>query len=99
MHLYIGQEAIAATAGDLLRETDTITSTHRGHGHCIAKGGKTDRMMAELLGRKSWLLRRQRRLHAYGRFHHGNLGANGMVGGGLAHLCRCRNNKCNHEKK
>ena len=52
MHLYIGQEAIAATAGDYLRETDTITSTHRGHGHCIAKGGKTDRMMAELLGRK-----------------------------------------------
>ena len=53
MHLYIGEEAIAATAGELLRKTDTITSTHRGHGHCIAKGGKTDRMMAELLGRSN----------------------------------------------
>ena len=53
LHLYIGEEAIAATAGELLRKTDTITSTHRGHGHCIAKGGKTDRMMAELLGRKN----------------------------------------------
>lgn len=84
MHLYIGQEAIAATAGVLLRETDTITSTHRGHGHCIAKGGKTDRMMAELLGRKEGYCGGKGGSMHMADFSKGNLGANGMVGGGLA---------------
>lgn len=84
MHLYIGQEAIAATAGELLRETDTITSTHRGHGHCIAKGGKTDRMMAELLGRKNGYCSGKGGSMHMADFTMGNLGANGMVGGGLA---------------
>jgi TPP-dependent pyruvate/acetoin dehydrogenase alpha subunit len=84
MHLYIGQEAIAATAGELLRETDTITSTHRGHGHCIAKGGKTNRMMAELLGRKNGYCSGKGGSMHMTDFTMGNLGANGMVGGGLA---------------
>ena len=84
MHLYIGQEAIAATAGELLRETDTITSTHRGHGHCIAKGGKTNRMMAELLGRKNGYCNGKGGSMHMADFTMGNLGANGMVGGGLA---------------
>ncbi len=84
MHLYIGQEAIAATAGELLRTTDTITSTHRGHGHCIAKGGKTNRMMAELLGRKTGYCSGKGGSMHIADYTMGNLGANGMVGGGLA---------------
>ena len=84
MHLYIGQEAIASTAGELLRKTDTITSTHRGHGHCIAKRGKTDRMMAELLGRKNGYCGGKGGSMHIADFTMGNLGANGMVGGGLA---------------
>jgi len=84
MHIYTGQEAIAATAGELLRETDTITSTHRGHGHCIAKGGQTDKMMAELLGRKTGYCGGKGGSMHMADFTKGNLGANGMVGGGLA---------------
>ena len=84
MHLYIGQEAIAATAGELLLQNDTITSTHRGHGHCIAKGGRTDRMMAELLGRKNGYCSGKGGSMHIADYSMGNLGANGMVGGGLA---------------
>ena len=50
-HPYIGTEAVAVGACAALRDDDFITSTHRGHGHCIAKGGDLDKMMAELLGR------------------------------------------------
>jgi len=50
-HLYIGQEAVAVGVCEALRRDDYITSTHRGHGHCIAKGASTDRMYAELLGK------------------------------------------------
>jgi len=53
VHLYAGEEAIATGACATLRTDDYITSTHRGHGHVIAKGGKTDRMMAELYGKKT----------------------------------------------
>jgi len=53
VHLYAGEEAIATGACATLRIDDYITSTHRGHGHVIAKGGKTDRMMAELYGKKT----------------------------------------------
>ena len=52
VHLYIGEEAIAATICSLLQETDYITSTHRGHGHCIAKGADVGRTLAELMGRE-----------------------------------------------
>jgi TPP-dependent pyruvate/acetoin dehydrogenase alpha subunit len=53
VHLYAGEEAVATGACATLRTDDYITSTHRGHGHVIAKGGKTDRMMAELYGKKT----------------------------------------------
>src|SRR3970040_270037 len=50
-HLYIGEEAIAVGVCEALRRDDYITSTHRGHGHCLAKGASVDRMFAELLGK------------------------------------------------
>ncbi|HCK11418.1 MAG TPA: hypothetical protein DHW45_16200, partial [Candidatus Latescibacteria bacterium] len=50
-HLYIGEEAVAVGVCTALRDDDFITSTHRGHGHCVAKGGKLDEMMAEVMGR------------------------------------------------
>ncbi|MBN1862348.1 MAG: pyruvate dehydrogenase (acetyl-transferring) E1 component subunit alpha, partial [Dehalococcoidales bacterium] len=53
VHLYSGEEAVAVGACANLTDDDYITSTHRGHGHVIAKGGKTDRMMAELFGKKT----------------------------------------------
>jgi len=83
MHLYIGEEAIAATAGVLLRKDDFITSTHRGHGHCIAKGARTDRMMAELLGRATGYCKGKGGSMHIADFEIGILGANGMVGGGI----------------
>src|SRR5438477_9044517 len=51
-HLYIGQEAVAVGACEALRRDDFITSTHRGHGHCLAKGAEVTRMFAELLARR-----------------------------------------------
>ena len=83
MHVYIGEEAIATGACANLRRDDYITSTHRGHGHLIAKGGKPDLMMAELFGRKTGYC------HGKGGSMHiadtelGILGANGIVGGGI----------------
>src|SRR6201984_90455 len=50
-HLYVGEEAVAVGVCEALRTTDYITSTHRGHGHCLAKGASPDRMFAELLGK------------------------------------------------
>ena len=52
-HLYIGEEAVAVGICEALRRTDYITSTHRGHGHCLAKGASPDRMFAELLGKEA----------------------------------------------
>ena len=52
-HLYIGEEAIAVGVCEALRSDDYITSTHRGHGHCLAKGATPDRMFAELLGKEA----------------------------------------------
>lgn len=83
VHLYIGEEAVATGACANLHPTDYITSTHRGHGHLIAKGGRTDLMMAELFGRKTGYC------HGKGGSMHiadtelGILGANGIVGGGI----------------
>ena len=53
LHFYSGEEATATGVCAALEQTDYITSTHRGHGHCIAKGGRLDRMMAELYGRST----------------------------------------------
>ncbi len=82
-HAYIGEEAIAVGVCAALRSDDTITSTHRGHGHCIAKGGDINMMMAELLGKETGYC------HGKGGSMHiadvekGILGANGIVGGGM----------------
>ncbi len=83
MHLSIGQEASAVGVCVGLTPRDQITSTHRGHGHCIAKGADPARMFAEFFGRESGYC------HGRGGSMHiadvsqGNLGANGIVGGGL----------------
>ena len=55
-HLYIGEESIAVGVCENLKETDYITSTHRGHGHCIAKGCDLNKMMAEIFGKKTGVL-------------------------------------------
>lgn len=82
-HLYVGEEAVAVGACYALRADDYITSTHRGHGHCIAKGADVKRMMAELLARDTGYC------HGLGGSMHiadvekGNLGATGIVGSGI----------------
>jgi TPP-dependent pyruvate/acetoin dehydrogenase alpha subunit len=81
-HLYLGEEAIAVGACLNLHPDDFITSTHRGHGHMIAKGGDFKRMMAELYGRRTGqCLGRSGSLHIADRSI-GMLGANGIVGDG-----------------
>ena len=83
MHLSIGQEASAMATCMELTDSDKITSTHRGHGHCIAKGADVGRMFAEFFGKETGYC------HGRGGSMHiadvktGNLGANGIVGGGL----------------
>ncbi|MGP9789270.1 thiamine pyrophosphate-dependent dehydrogenase E1 component subunit alpha [Roseinatronobacter sp. NSM] len=83
MHLSIGQEASAVASCLELTDQDKITSTHRGHGHCIAKGADVGRMFAEFFGKQTGYC------HGRGGSMHiadvktGNLGANGIVGGGL----------------
>lgn len=83
MHLSIGQEASAVGACLALRDTDLITSTHRGHGHCIAKGADLTRMMAELLAKDTGYCRGRGGSMHIADVSRGNLGANGIVAGGL----------------
>jgi len=80
-HLYIGQEAVAVGVCEALTRNDYITSTHRGHGHCIAKGASTDRMFAELLGRAAGYCRGKGGSMHIADQETGNLGANAIVGG------------------
>jgi TPP-dependent pyruvate/acetoin dehydrogenase alpha subunit len=82
-HEYIGQEAVAVGVCSALRDTDVITSTHRGHGHVIAKGGGTDRMMAELYGRVDGYNRGKGGSMHIADVSLGIYGANGIVGAGL----------------
>ena len=82
-HLYIGQEAVAVGACAALRSDDYITSTHRGHGHCMAKGAQVDRMFAELLGKADGYCRGKGGSMHIADQSLGNLGANGIVGGSL----------------
>ena len=82
IHLSIGQEACAAGACVALRRDDYITSTHRGHGHCIAKGAPTDRMMAELFAKVTGSCKGKGGSMHIADFSVGMLGANGVVGGG-----------------
>ena len=82
-HPYLGEEAIATGVCAALRDDDYIVSTHRGHGHCIARGGALKKMVSEVLGREDGYC------HGRGGSMHiadvtqGNIGANGIVGGGL----------------
>ena len=80
-HLYIGEEAIAVGVCEALRKDDYITSTHRGHGHCLAKGATMDRMFAELLGKESGYCRGKGGSMHIADQETGNLGANAIVGG------------------
>jgi len=83
IHLYIGEEAIATGVMANLRKDDFITSTHRGHGHMIAKGADVNRMMAELYGRTTGYCKGKGGSMHIADFSIGVLGANGVVGGGL----------------
>lgn len=82
VHLYIGEEAIATGVCAALRKTDLIESTHRGHGHCIAKGADINLMMAEIFGKKDGLCHGKGGSMHIADFGVGMLGANGIVGGG-----------------
>lgn len=82
-HLYIGEEAVAVGVCEALRREDYITSTHRGHGHCLAKGASMDRMFAELLGKAPGYCRGRGGSMHIADPSTGNLGANGIVGGSL----------------
>jgi len=83
LHLYVGEEAVAVGACSTLKENDYIISTHRGHGHCIAKGANLKKMMAELLGRETGYCKGRG-----GSMHLADLGigllvSSGIVGGGI----------------
>ena len=80
-HLYIGQEAVAVGVCEALRQGDYITSTHRGHGHCLAKGASLDKMFAELLGKAAGYCRGKGGSMHIADQDTGNLGANAIVGG------------------
>lgn len=83
IHAYIGEEAIAAGVCAALRANDYITSTHRGHGHVIARGADLKRMMAELCGKKAGYCKGKGGSMHIADMSLGILGANGVVGGGL----------------
>ncbi len=83
MHLSIGQEASATGACMALHSDDAITSTHRGHGHCIAHGADLERMMAELLAKDTGYCRGRGGSMHIADVEQGNLGANGIVAGGI----------------
>jgi pyruvate dehydrogenase E1 component alpha subunit len=83
MHLSIGQEAVPVGACAALRDGDYITSTHRGHGHCIARGARLDAMMAELLAKETGYCRGRGGSMHIADVATGNLGANGIVAGGV----------------
>ncbi len=83
LHLYIGEEATATGVCAALLPNDFITSTHRGHGHCIAKGGEISRMMAELFGRITGYCKGKGGSMHIANLELGILGANGIVGAGM----------------
>ena len=82
-HLYSGEEAVAVGICEALRIDDYITSTHRGHGHCLAKGASPDRMFAELLGKEAGYCRGKGGSMHIADPATGNLGANAIVGGSV----------------
>jgi len=84
VHCYIGEEAVAVGVCSALERSDRIISTHRGHGHCIAKGADLNRMMAELYGRQDGYCKGKGGSMHIADFEIGMLGANGIVAGGIA---------------
>jgi len=82
-HLYVGEEAVAVGICEALRADDYITSTHRGHGHCLAKGAAPDRMFAELLGKEAGYCRGKGGSMHIADPDTGNLGANAIVAGSV----------------
>jgi acetoin:2,6-dichlorophenolindophenol oxidoreductase subunit alpha len=82
-HLYTGEEAVATGACMNLQKGDLFTSTHRGHGHCIAGGADLNLMMAELLGKRDGYCKGKGGSMHIADVEAGNLGANGVVGGGI----------------
>lgn len=84
VHCYIGEEAVAVGVCSALEEKDKIISTHRGHGHCIAKGADLNRMMAELYGREDGYCKGKGGSMHIADFDIGMLGANGIVAGGIS---------------
>ncbi|MFN0154798.1 MAG: thiamine pyrophosphate-dependent dehydrogenase E1 component subunit alpha [Gaiella sp.] len=84
VHMYVGQEAVAAGVCANLDDDDYVTSTHRGHGHCIAKGCALGPMMAEIYGRVDGLCKGRGGSMHIADFSRGMLGANAIVGGGIA---------------
>jgi len=82
-HLSIGQEAVAAGVCSALRNDDYIVSTHRGHGHCIAKGTALDVLMAEMLGKQTGVCKGRGGTMHFADLSHGNVGAMGIVGAGV----------------
>jgi len=83
IHLYAGEEAVAVGVCSCLRKDDYITSTHRGHGHCIAKGAELKRTMAEILGKKTGYCKGKGGSMHIADFAVGMLGATAVVGAGL----------------
>jgi len=83
IHLYAGQEAVAVGVCANLRKEDYVVSTHRGHGHCIAKGADLKRVMAEILGRKTGYCKGKGGSMHIADFSVGILGATGVVGAGI----------------
>jgi acetoin:2,6-dichlorophenolindophenol oxidoreductase subunit alpha len=84
VHMYVGEEAVAAGVCANLDDSDYVTSTHRGHGHCIAKGCELGPMMAEIYGREDGLCKGRGGSMHIADFSRGMLGANAIVGGGIA---------------
>jgi pyruvate dehydrogenase E1 component alpha subunit len=84
VHCYIGEEAVAVGVCSALTQNDRIISTHRGHGHCIAKGADLNRMMAELYGRQTGYCKGKGGSMHIADFTIGMLGANGIVAGGIS---------------
>ncbi|MFM9846922.1 MAG: thiamine pyrophosphate-dependent dehydrogenase E1 component subunit alpha [Hyphomicrobiaceae bacterium] len=84
VHCYIGEEAVAVGVCAALNRDDQIISTHRGHGHCIAKGADLNRMMAELYGRETGYCKGKGGSMHIADFAVGMLGANGIVAGGIS---------------
>jgi acetoin:2,6-dichlorophenolindophenol oxidoreductase subunit alpha len=82
-HMYSGEEAVAVGICEALRDSDHITSTHRGHGHCVAKGAEFKQMFCELLGKAEGYCRGKGGSMHIADQSHGNLGANAIVGGSM----------------